>query len=30
MRKLNLHSVAALTRFAIAEGLVSLDGEPPI
>jgi DNA-binding NarL/FixJ family response regulator len=28
MRKLNLHSVAALTRFAIAQGLVSLEDEP--
>jgi two-component system, NarL family, nitrate/nitrite response regulator NarL len=28
MRKLNLHSVAALTRFAIAQGLVPLEDEP--
>jgi len=27
MRKLNIHSVAGLTRFAIAHGLISLDSE---
>lgn len=26
MRKLNIHSIAGLTRFAIAKGLVSLQG----
>ena len=30
MRKLNLHSVAALTRYAIAQGLVSLEDEPRV
>ena len=29
MRRLNIHSVAGLTRFAIANGLVSLDGSTP-
>jgi len=29
MRKLNLHTVAGLTRFAIAQGLVPLQDEPP-
>ena len=29
MRKLNLHSVAALTRYAIAQGMVTLEDEPP-
>jgi two-component system, NarL family, nitrate/nitrite response regulator NarL len=29
MRRLNIHSVAGLTRFAIANGLVSLDGSAP-
>lgn len=28
MQKLNLHSVAALTRFAIAQGLIPLEDEP--
>lgn len=28
MHKLNLHSVAALTRFAIAQGLIPLEDEP--
>jgi DNA-binding NarL/FixJ family response regulator len=28
MRKLNLHTVAALTRYAIAQGLVPLEDEP--
>jgi len=27
MRKLNIHSVAGLTKFAIAKGLVSIQGE---
>jgi hypothetical protein len=27
MRKLDIHSVAGLTRFAIAHDLVSLEGE---
>jgi hypothetical protein len=26
MRKLNIHSVAGLTKFAISQGLVSLNG----
>jgi len=29
MRKLDLHSVAALTRFAIRQGLISLDADSP-
>jgi two-component system nitrate/nitrite response regulator NarL len=29
MRRLNIHSVAGLTKFAIANGLVTLDGERP-
>ena len=28
MRKLNIHSVAGLTRFAIAKGLISLRDDP--
>ena len=28
MRRLNIHSVAGLTKYAIANGLVSLDGDP--
>jgi hypothetical protein len=27
MRRLNIHSVAGLTKFAIANGLISLEGE---
>jgi regulator of cell morphogenesis and NO signaling len=27
MRRLNIHSVAGLTKYAIANGLISLDGE---
>lgn len=29
MRRLNIHSVAGLTKFAIANGLVALEGESP-
>jgi len=29
MRRLDIHSVAGLTKFAIANGLVSLEGRPP-
>ncbi|PWU13393.1 MAG: DNA-binding response regulator [Verrucomicrobia bacterium] len=29
MRRLNIHSVAGLTKFAIANGLVTLEGEAP-
>jgi two-component system nitrate/nitrite response regulator NarL len=28
MRRLNIHSVAGLTKYAIANGLISLEGEP--
>jgi len=27
MRRLDIHSVAGLTKYAIANGMVSLDGE---
>jgi two-component system nitrate/nitrite response regulator NarL len=29
MRKLNIHTVAGLTKFAIASGMVELDAKPP-
>ena len=29
MRRLNIHSVAGLTKYAIANGLISLEGGPP-
>ncbi|HRT57673.1 MAG TPA: response regulator transcription factor, partial [Candidatus Paceibacterota bacterium] len=29
MRRLNIHSVAGLTKYAIANGLVSLESRPP-
>ncbi len=28
MRRLSIHSVAGLTKYAIANGLISLEGEP--
>jgi hypothetical protein len=28
MRRLNIHSVAGLTKYAIANGLISLEGDP--
>jgi hypothetical protein len=30
MRRLDIHSVAGLTKFAIANGLVSLEGESQV
>jgi hypothetical protein len=30
MRRLDIHSVAGLTKYAIANGLVGLDGAAPI
>jgi len=30
MRRLDIHSVAGLTKFAIANGLIALEGEPPV
>ena len=29
MRRLNIHSVAGLTKFAIANGMVTLEGSQP-
>ena len=29
MRRLDIHSVAGLTKFAISNGLITLEGQPP-